>query len=111
MVRDHLTASSVSTNSDLSKQASRIVASFVPTLLQVIMEVAYMTFAPAGRFPLWKLASAQPASNGFTLNSDLLADRSLAVAQSIQLDDSLIALIPAGAPLLFSLLSERCSLL
>jgi hypothetical protein len=105
MMGDHLTATSISLQSNLLTQSSRVVTSFVPTLLQILMKFAHMTFPTTRRFPLWKLASAQPTSNCFALDAHLLADGPLGIAQVMQLDNTLIVLLPASAALLFSLFS------
>jgi hypothetical protein len=64
-----------------------------------------MAPATGRRFPLGKLTGAQPASNGFSLDTQLGTDRALCVAKSMQLDDALVALVSAIAPLLFPLFS------
>jgi len=55
------------------------------------------------RFPLRKLAGAQPAANGFALEACFYADSELRVAKAIKFNDPFVALEPTLAPLLFSL--------
>jgi hypothetical protein len=105
MMSDHLAATSISLQSNLLTQSSRVVTSFVPTLLQKLMKFAHMTFPATRRFALWKLASVQPTSDCFAFDAHFLADGSLGIAQVMQLDNTLIKLMPASASLLFSLFS------
>ena len=98
---NHLTTSSISLSADLLKQSGRIVASFVPATLKILMELPHMTFPSNRRFALGKLTGSQPAPNGLTLNPQLNADGALCIAQLMQFDDALITLAPAVTPLLF----------
>jgi hypothetical protein len=87
------------------------VASLVPTPLEIFMELANVTFSSSRRLPLGKLTSPQPAPNGLTLDAKLRANRALRIAQSMQFNDALVALVAPIASLLFSLFGQRCSLL
>src|ERR1700751_5576884 len=85
------------------------MTALIPALLQILMELADVAATARHRFPLGKLTGAQPAANRFALDADLKADGPLCVAQTMQFNDSLIALVSALAALLLSLLLQCCS--
>ena len=109
MMRNHLTTATVTACPDLLKKASRVMAALIPALLQILMELADMAATTGHGFPLGKLTGAQPAANRFALDADLKADGPLCVAQTMQFNDSLVALVSALAALLLSLLLQGCS--
>src|SRR5260370_39460085 len=85
------------------------MAALIPGLLQMLMELADMATTAGHRFPFGKLTGAQPAANRFAHDTDLRADGPLCVTQTMQFHDSLVALMPTLASLLFSFLLQCCS--
>lgn len=86
------------------------MASLVPTLLQISMELTHLAPAAHSRFPLGKLTGTQPSANGLTLDAKFRSDGALRVAESMKLDDPIVALSAAITSVLFSLFRQCCSL-